>query len=220
MRSKSIIPARPCAHCSEEFTPKQCQLDRGGGKYCSYPCYWAEKRQYQYNDVCRAPRTLRICAECGKEFLALVKQVRDGKGQYCSRLCAQQVNRNRVTIRCAICSAPFESWPSRLKRGGGRYCSAACRVVGVRKANYWGRKGKMYQEWRLAVIRRDNSRCRQCGAQGAGVVLHTHHIKPWAYYHKLRFLVSNGLTLCEPCHRALHSGHQSPPAITSGSSAA
>ncbi|MBY0525587.1 MAG: HNH endonuclease [Gemmataceae bacterium] len=54
-----------------------------------------------------------------------------------------------------------------------------------------------YKAWRLAVYRRDKFCCRQCGSKKK---LQAHHIKRWADYPTLRFVVSNGITLCKACH--------------------
>lgn len=56
-----------------------------------------------------------------------------------------------------------------------------------------------YREWRKAVFERDNYKCQGCDAP-RGTYITAHHIKSFAYHPLLRFEVSNGLTLCEPCH--------------------
>lgn len=56
--------------------------------------------------------------------------------------------------------------------------------------------------WREAVKKRDGHKCVKCGAEN--VKLHTHHIKPWRTHPEGRFDVSNGMTLCVPCHEAEH----------------
>jgi 5-methylcytosine-specific restriction endonuclease McrA len=63
------------------------------------------------------------------------------------------------------------------------------------------RKTKAYREWRNQVFERDKHTCRNCGTTDN---LQAHHIKPFAKYVKLRFKLSNGLTLCEKCHREVH----------------
>jgi len=65
------------------------------------------------------------------------------------------------------------------------------------------RKSIRYKNWRQAVIERDNYVCWICGSIATDCV--AHHIKPWANYPILRFVVENGITLCQPCHIALHS---------------
>lgn len=61
-----------------------------------------------------------------------------------------------------------------------------------------------YRLWREAVFKRDNHTCVECGARsgnGKAVYLEADHIKPWAYFPRLRFKVENGRTLCKPCHK-------------------
>lgn len=55
--------------------------------------------------------------------------------------------------------------------------------------------------WSLAVRERDGNKCVECDAVGK---LHAHHIKPWKSHPELRHDVSNGKTLCPPCHQKAH----------------
>lgn len=61
------------------------------------------------------------------------------------------------------------------------------------------RKTKKYQIWRIKVFKRDNYICQKCHQIGGK--LEAHHIKSWVNFPKLRFRVSNGLTLCYKCHK-------------------
>lgn len=54
--------------------------------------------------------------------------------------------------------------------------------------------------WRKAVFERDGYKCVLCGVNDHD--LHVDHIKPFSTFPSLRFEVSNGRTLCQPCHRA------------------
>lgn len=52
--------------------------------------------------------------------------------------------------------------------------------------------------WRKSVYKRDNYTCQECRIRG--VKLEADHIKPFKYFPELRYLLSNGRTLCKPCH--------------------
>lgn len=64
------------------------------------------------------------------------------------------------------------------------------------------RKTAEYQRWRKTVLDRDNHKCRYCDSKDK---LHAHHIKSFAKHIESRFQISNGLTLCEDCHRKEHA---------------
>ena len=53
--------------------------------------------------------------------------------------------------------------------------------------------------WRKAVFERDNYTCQECGVRG--VEIQADNIKPFKYFPELRWVLSNGRTLCVPCHR-------------------
>lgn len=86
-------------------------------------------------------------------------------------------------------------------------CSSR-RKTGSRNPNWRGgispendriRRSRKYKSWRNRVFNRDSHTCVTCGKRGG--TLHAHHIKPFAFYPKLRFRMSNGRTLCEECHK-------------------
>ena len=61
--------------------------------------------------------------------------------------------------------------------------------------------------WSKAVIARDDYTCQDCGKRGGK--LHAHHIKRWSDFPELRFELSNGTTLCPPCHEIRHKEDKS-----------
>lgn len=67
------------------------------------------------------------------------------------------------------------------------------------------RHSARFTRWRMSVFRRDRFRCQVCGQQGG--TLNPHHIRMWARYPKLRFVVDNGITLCVRCHEKTF-GHE------------
>jgi predicted restriction endonuclease len=59
-----------------------------------------------------------------------------------------------------------------------------------------------YKEWRKAVFERDDYTCHLCLKRGG--TLHAHHVLGFSKHPELRLIVSNGLTLCKPCHLSIH----------------
>jgi len=75
------------------------------------------------------------------------------------------------------------------------------------------RASSMWKIWREAVFLRDNFTCQNPECEYChnkiGVMLHPHHIKPFAEFPELRFVVSNGITYCAEFHlnsKLLHKG--------------
>lgn len=71
-----------------------------------------------------------------------------------------------------------------------------------KKTNGDYRRNREYKEWRENVFERDNYTCQKCGRVGGE--LNAHHIKPFKDYPKLRYEITNGITLCIECHRKEH----------------
>ena len=70
---------------------------------------------------------------------------------------------------------------------------------GITSENKRLKKSLEYRKWREAVFARDNFTCQFCGIRGC--YLEPHHIRGFAEYPELRFVVENGITLCENCHK-------------------
>lgn len=59
-----------------------------------------------------------------------------------------------------------------------------------------------YKKWRKQVYARDNYTCQWPGCNNKKR-LNAHHIKRWADFPGLRFLVSNGISLCYLHHKMI-----------------
>ena len=70
---------------------------------------------------------------------------------------------------------------------------------GITKENEKIRKTIEYKNWRRACMERDNFTCQICLKRGGD--LEIDHIKPQSLFPELRFELTNGRTLCIPCHR-------------------
>ncbi len=71
-----------------------------------------------------------------------------------------------------------------------------------------------YRDWKLAVLQRASFKCERCGVEqgsvckccGARTVLHAHHKVQFAVDPSLRYVVENGIALCNRCHHQEHFG--------------
>lgn len=68
-------------------------------------------------------------------------------------------------------------------------------------------KNPEYKQWRHDVKTRDNYMCQWPGCCSR-YRLEVHHIKTWAKYPSLRLSVTNGITLCNKCHRFIRGKEQ------------
>jgi len=116
-----------------------------------------------------------VCGMCSKKFLT-----DDGrKHKFCSRQCKDMSQRGS------------EPLPLANKRG------VKPRTYHLRHRDKHG--SAFDREWRIAVFERDNYTCQLCGVRGGR--LQADHIKPFKAFPELRHDLSNGRTLCVPCHK-------------------
>lgn len=69
---------------------------------------------------------------------------------------------------------------------------------GVTKKNTLLRASSKLKAWRLKIFKRDNFTCQNCESKKD---IQAHHIKAWSSYPRSRYIIKNGITLCEKCHR-------------------
>lgn len=62
-----------------------------------------------------------------------------------------------------------------------------------------------YSEWRRSVFARDGFKCMNKLCTSGSSKLHAHHILSWKDYPDKRYDVANGVTVCVPCHKMIHS---------------
>lgn len=59
-----------------------------------------------------------------------------------------------------------------------------------------------YELWREAIFKKYDDTCQSCGKKGGK--MHAHHIKEYAKNPEKRYDISNGILLCEDCHKKIH----------------
>lgn len=171
---------RTCAKCQIKFQAKYKHKKRIA-KYCSKSCWSIRKHN---------PRG---CLACGKD-------VRNPK-KYCGLTC-----RNKSYLGKKHTSETIKKM-SKAKQG---YVPAKLFQAGDKHPNWiadrkqinrrWWPENKI---WRLAILKRDNYQCQICNirsSKGNRITFDVDHIKPWSRFPDLRFELSNGRTLCRPCH--------------------
>lgn len=123
------------------------------------------------------------------------------------------------------CGNYTEVITGKLKNGHTKSCGCLKNETSIENANknfgqqtgenHWNYKGgitphrkadmgrKQYQDFRKAVLERDDYTCQICNKRGGN--LEVHHILPYCNNQKIRYDVNNGITMCKKDHREFHN---------------
>ena len=146
-------------------------------------------------------KTEKVCAICTRFFVAKRKAQK-----LCSRSCAirnaqskkplhnSEEQKRKISISLKGRPATWRHKIAEAQRGSKHWNWKG----GISPANNAARSCIELKEWRRKVFARDKYTCVLCGYKGKG--LEADHIKGWSEYPEHRFDVSNGRTLCKPCH--------------------
>ena len=179
-KNHTLNVSKPCAKCGTVFKPFGETKNRVS-KYCSKSCWSVRKH---------SPRG---CLTCGVS-------VRNPK-KYCGMDC-----RNKAYV------GKFASDATRQKMSDAKEGYMPVNVFKPKEQhpNWIADRSQVNRRWwpenktwRMAVLKRDNYQCQMCSVRstrGNRVVFDVDHIKPWSKFPDLRFEISNGRTLCRPCH--------------------
>ena len=142
---------------------------------------------------------IRNCPDCKKNF-------------------ETKLSRQKKCDTCKYNTCETCGFKYRPNHYASKYCSNACKDMSLKgidpiiRMKKRGIKPRTYlknhrdkhgsaedMEWRSKVFERDNFTCQNCGQHGGK--LQADHMKSVAAYPELRHEVSNGRTLCVPCHQ-------------------
>lgn len=192
-----------CTNCKNDFIPSKPER-----KFCSWECYLDSKKRPSY-----------VCHVCDKVFTPNRKPKNLDKPA-CSRRCSGIAGRKEILLNCDNCGKSIKRRPSELVGKDNFYCSRGCAFMGYSE-RYKGpnsprynpelsdeervrnRKYPEYLSWRARVYERDFYTCQKC-LDDTGGNLVAHHIYNFSEYPELRTVDSNGITLCESCHKEFH----------------
>lgn len=152
------------------------------------------------------PGINRTCVSCGKEKYHAPSQIKKVEFK-----CQECRIKDAFNFPCFVCSTPIFVTPATLRLRCRSTCKPECRKILARRRAEEKRGGYTKHQldrlaryspeaetWRKAVFERDDYTCQTCDVRGS--YLEADHIQPWAYFPELRFELSNGRTLCRPCH--------------------
>lgn len=159
--------------------------------------------------ICLSKPMEKTCKQCNKIFQKPYNCSKKSWAKYvhCSKECSLKACPPKIILTCLECEGLFQV--KNYRKNTAHFCSVQCswqyRDEGKRTEDKKIRQSWAYKSWRTLVFERDNYTCVQCGdcnqtGRGKSVKLHADHIKPFALYPELRFEISNGRTLCVPCH--------------------
>lgn len=118
-----------CEYCGKKFYKFKCEIDRGGGKFCSRECSGLSHRK----------RINIICKNCGIEFIRHCGKVNDNGNNFCSSKChgewmsknligcnAIRWNGGGLSKTCVWCGKIFIAPLWKENSRNPQYCSIEC----------------------------------------------------------------------------------------------
>ena len=135
-------------------------------------------------------QTPRLCLTCSKQFFITCLRP---KRKFCSRQCYPK-NPNFTTKGKKGSEKQREMMKRKTGENHFRWIKDRTQAI----ENHRLRNTEELKLWRQSVFSRDDFTCQECRAKGGN--LEAHHILVWRDHPELRYIVTNGITLCRSCH--------------------
>lgn len=207
-----------CNFCGKNIYKTPSQIKKYKTHYCNNLC--ASKS--------RKVRVTKQCDVCGEEITR--KPSEFGENVYCGRSCYHKSRRSsytgktsKVNYTCTYCGGVFKQYKSQMKGKKYTYCGIECKdkhngdLFRGENHHRWNpelteeqriqrRKNQDYIQWRESVYERDDYTC-QCCEDNKGGNLVAHHILNFSEHEDLMYEITNGITLCDVCHKEFHDNY-------------
>ena len=178
-----------CKTCGVKFEAYKHENNR---RYCSRAC----------GNVGRQNREIRTCAYCGEAFERPLYLLNPKPGIYCSKLCSNRA-KDRKWFKTMVRTAEHCAKISKALTGEGN----GMWLGGITPEHRIIRSSAAYRRWRNATLETDNHKCTMCPATDN---LEAHHLDLFSKNKAARFDLDNGVTLCQSCHKDVHSFDSTP----------
>lgn len=217
----------PCSGCGEVMSIHPYRIEKHKYHYCSKDCFkehCGSLRKGKLNPFYKEPLDVN-CDGCGISFQRKPFEVKQSTRNFCSKDCylnnyCKKKTRNLTETSCAECGTTVKRYQRIINTQNFVYCSYRCKnshaskiYVGENSVNWnpflsaedraKNRGIPGYDEWRLAVYKRDKFTCVCCGDSKGGNLI-AHHKDGYHWAKERRIDVTNGVTLCESCHSDFH----------------
>lgn len=190
----------------------------------SYICLCGEKSEITFDNF----RIGKRCRNCGTKSAAEKRRRSvDEVACYfaergCTLLSTEYYNTHQILDYICECGNTSQITFSNFSQGQRCVECGVKKRIGQNNHNWKpektdeerlvGRATPENNQWRNLVFERDGYTCQCCGARnqkgrGSSIVLEAHHIESWSDRPELRYEVSNGITLCNLCHRGPKGFH-------------
>lgn len=212
-----------CTYCGKSFKRRYSRIKQNN--FCSWECY----------QKTRAGDYLH-CDYCGEEIYVTQSRITSSEHHFCNMKCYQTWSKETgffakesnhswqdiPKLTCPICGKQFRRTKAIADYNEVNYCSVECmgidyqrRFSGSNSPTWTGGKKSYYgPNWhsqRRATRRRDKYTCQVCGVleKDYHQQLSVHHKKPFRTFNNYKEAnrLSNLSSLCENCHRFVHSNN-------------
>lgn len=181
-----------CHKCNKEYLTYPCYEKTT--KFCSRSC----TAKASYKPSAKRLENLRKVVIGNKYRLGLAPVNKGVKGQIAWNKGLKTPQESIEKMRLTKTGIPSYRKGLPFPQGGGK--NHWNWKGGIADENRVIRQSVQYKNWRLEVLQRDRFTCVKCGYRSCKRRdVRVDHIKPFCEFPDLRFIVSNGRTLCIPC---------------------